>query len=51
MGDVIVLKAGADPQVLATNSLDEITMATPAISEGTLLFRTKGHLIAVRETP
>jgi hypothetical protein len=29
------------------STLDEVTMATPAISEGTLYFRTRGHLIAV----
>lgn len=31
----------------ATNPLGEVAMATPAISEGTLLFRTRGHLVAV----
>ena len=42
-------KAGAEFQVLATNPLDEIAMATPAISEGVLYFRTAEHLIAVAE--
>jgi len=46
-GDVLVLRAGPKFELLATNSLGEVTMATPAISEGTLLFRTQHHLIAV----
>ncbi len=49
VGEVIVVKAGAEHQVLATNPLDEIAMATPAISEGVLYFRTTEHLIAVAE--
>ena len=46
-GDVIVLKAGPEYVELARNELGEIHMATPAISEGVLFFRTKGHLIAI----
>ncbi len=38
------------PSVLATHPLGEVTTtATPAISEGTLLFRTRNHLVAVSE--
>ena len=47
MGDVHVLKAGAEPERLATNEMGELCMATPAISEGVLFFRTKGHVVAV----
>ena len=47
-GDVYVLRAGPEFELLATNTLDEVTMATPAVSEGTLYFRTRGHLVAVR---
>ncbi len=50
VGDVIVVEAGAEHRVLATNPLDEVAMATPAISEGVLYFRTREHLIAVAET-
>lgn len=46
-GDVHVVKAGPEFQVLATNSLGETCMATPAISEGTLFFRTRSQLIAI----
>jgi outer membrane protein assembly factor BamB len=46
-GDVYVVRAGEKFEILATNSLGEVTMATPAISEGRLLFRTRAHLVAV----
>jgi outer membrane protein assembly factor BamB len=46
-GDVYVLKAGPEFKLLATNPLDEICLSTPAISEGTMYFRTTGHVIAI----
>jgi len=46
-GDVYVVKAGPKFEVLATNPMGEVCMATPAISEGVLLFRTQGHLVAI----
>jgi outer membrane protein assembly factor BamB len=46
-GDVYVVGAGAEFKLLATNALGEICMATPAISEGALLFRGQDHVIAV----
>jgi outer membrane protein assembly factor BamB len=46
-GDVYVVRAGPKFELLSTNTLDEVTMATPAVSEGTLYFRTRGHLVAV----
>jgi outer membrane protein assembly factor BamB len=46
-GTVYVVKAGPKFEVMATNELGEICMATPAISEGTLFFRTRHHLIAI----
>jgi outer membrane protein assembly factor BamB len=45
-GDVFVLKAGPSYGLLATNKLDAVTLASPAISEGRLFFRTKDHLMA-----
>ena len=48
-GDVYVVKAGPEFQVLATNSMGEVCMATPAISEGILYFRTRSNLVAIRE--
>ena len=49
MGDTFVVKPGPTFELLAENALDEITMATPAVSEGMLLFRTKDHVVAVAE--
>ena len=46
-GDVYVLKLGPQYELLATNHFGEITMATPAYSEGVLFYRTRGHLVAV----
>lgn len=47
-GDVFVVKAGRTFELLATNPLGEIGMATPAVSEGTLYFRTGKSLIAIK---
>ena len=46
-GDVYVIKAGTAFEQLAVNPLGEVAMATPAISEGVMFFRTRGHLVAV----
>jgi outer membrane protein assembly factor BamB len=48
-GEVYVLQAGPEFQLLATNTLDEVTMATPAISDGLLVARTLGHLVGIGE--
>jgi outer membrane protein assembly factor BamB len=47
-GHVYVLKAGPTFEVLADNDLGEPVLATPAITEGTLLYRTQGNVIAIR---
>jgi outer membrane protein assembly factor BamB len=46
-GDVYVVKAGAVFELLSQNRMGEVCMATPAISEGRLYFRTRGHLVAI----
>jgi outer membrane protein assembly factor BamB len=46
-GSVFVVKPGAEFTVLATNQMGEVCMATPAISDGTIFFRTQGHVVAV----
>ena len=48
-GDVHVVRAGRDFELLAVNSLGEECMATPAISEGVLFYRTRQHLVAVAD--
>jgi outer membrane protein assembly factor BamB len=46
-GDIYVVSAGSEFRVLATNSMNEICMATPALSEGMLIFRTRNHVTAI----
>lgn len=48
-GDVYVVKAGPNFEILATNSLNDENLATPAISDGKLYFRTHHYLVAVAE--
>ena len=48
-GDVFVLQAGREAKVLAQNSLGERLIASPAISQGRILFRSDRSLIAVGE--
>jgi outer membrane protein assembly factor BamB len=48
-GSVFVVKPGTHFTVLATNQMGEVCMATPAISEGTIFFRTQGCVVAVGE--
>lgn len=47
-GDTFVVKAGETFELLGTNSLDEFSMATPALSGGRLLLRTQGRLYSLR---
>jgi hypothetical protein len=46
-GVVNVIKAGPTLEVLAKNELGEPCLATPAISQGVLYFRTAASLIAI----
>ena len=46
-GDVHVVKAGKQYELLAVNELGETCMAAPAVSAGMLFFRTRTKLIAV----
>lgn len=46
-GQIYVVEAGPKFKLLRTNSFNDICMATPAISEGVLFFRTRHYLIAV----
>ena len=45
-GDVFVVKAGAKYELLATNPVGEVMMATPAISDGLVIVRGINHLFA-----
>ena len=46
-GHIFVVKAGPEFQLLAKNALNDVCMATPAISGNTLFFRSQHFLIAV----
>jgi hypothetical protein len=46
-GDTYVIQAGPDYKVLAKNSLEEMTYATPAIAGGSLIIRTKSAVYRI----
>jgi outer membrane protein assembly factor BamB len=47
-GHVFVLKAGPVFELISENDMGESVLATPAISEGTLLYRTQANVVAIR---
>jgi outer membrane protein assembly factor BamB len=46
-GEVHVVKAGPQYELLATNEIGETCMATPAISAGLIVVRTLGHVYGI----
>ncbi|MFN7948637.1 MAG: PQQ-binding-like beta-propeller repeat protein [Blastocatellia bacterium] len=50
-GEVHVARAGAKYELLASNPIGEVMMATPAISDGMIFIRGQHHLFAVAEKP
>ncbi len=46
-GDVVVVKAGREFEILSRNPMDDLLMASPAISEDMIFFRTQHYLVAV----
>lgn len=50
-GEIFVVKAGPTYELLATNPMGEVLMATPAISDGILFVRGLKHLYAIGERP
>jgi hypothetical protein len=50
-GEVYVVKAGKTYEDLALNSMGEICMATPAISDGVMVIRTLKHVYGIGEEP
>ena len=48
-GDVFVVKAGDKYELLSTNPVGEVLMATPAISDGTIFIRGEHSVFAIRE--
>ena len=49
-GQTFVIKAGDEFELLGINSLEEFTLATPAIAGDRLLIRTQGTLYSIRES-
>ena len=50
-GDTYVIEAGPAFRVLGKNSLDEMTLATPAIAQGSLIIRTATKLYRIGTKP
>ena len=50
-GDTFVVRAGPKFEVLGRNRLDEMCMATPALTRDGLLIRTLSSLMCVRKAP
>ena len=48
-GDTHVIRPGPRFEILATNSVDEPVMASPAIVDGTIYLRSAEHLYAIAE--
>jgi outer membrane protein assembly factor BamB len=46
-GEMFVVKAGPKFESLATNSIGELIMATPAISDGKMFVRSQHHVFAI----
>ena len=49
-GDVVVVKAGPEFEILSRTSMDDVLMATPAISDDMIFFRTQKYLVAVGDS-
>ncbi len=50
-GEIFVVKAGPKYELLATNPVGQVMMATPAISDGLVIVRGISHIFAFGETP
>ncbi len=46
-GEVFVLAAGTEFKLLGKSALGETTLASPAVSDGVIYFRTRGHVVAI----
>ena len=46
-GDTFVIEASEEFKVVGKNSLDEMSMATPAIADGSLYLRTRSKLYRI----
>ena len=46
-GDTFVVRAGPEFEILHKNSLDEMSLATPAIAHGSVILRTQSKLYRI----
>jgi len=49
-GDTFVIQAGPEFSVLGRNSLDEMTLSTPAVARDSLIIRTATKLYRIAES-
>jgi outer membrane protein assembly factor BamB len=49
-GDVFVVRAGKQFELLARNDMREMCLATPAVAGAMLFVRTRGHVYALKDT-
>ena len=49
-GDTFVIQAGREFKVLGKNSLGEMTLATPAVANGSVIIRTATRLYRIART-
>lgn len=47
-GEIYVVKAGPEYEVLAVNNMNEVAMATPAISDKMIIIRTLGNVYGIK---
>ena len=50
-GETFVMRAGPEFEVIGSNVLDEMTLATPAVAHGSLIIRTASQLYRIAEAP
>ncbi len=50
-GDTFVVRAGPEFELLGTNSLNEMALATPAVVRGSLILRTQSKLYRISNDP
>jgi outer membrane protein assembly factor BamB len=50
-GDTYVIQAGPEFKVLAKNPLGEMTLATPAVANGSVIVRTASRLVRIAKPP
>lgn len=46
-GEIFVIQAGPEYKLLAENIMEDVCMATPAIGDGMIIFRTQHSMIAI----